>query len=326
MRFTTLTALLALFFVLDLVLGSVMLPINDVFTALMGKNPDVIHSEIILNYRLPKAIAAILTGAALSVAGLMMQTLFRNPLAGPDVLGVNAGAGLGVALITMISSTFIASIPGGWLQVITAIVGASLVLLLVIVISTHITNSVSLLIIGIMLGNVAGAIISVIQSISNPDAIKLFIVWTFGSLSSVTWNYLTIMTPLILMGLLIALLLYQRLNALLLGENYAKGLGVNVRHTRLLIIISTALLAGTATAFTGPIAFIGITVPHIVRGIMRTADHRILIPASILCGASLLLLCDLLAQLPGTALTLPINSICALFGAPMIVWIIFRKQ
>jgi iron complex transport system permease protein len=196
------------------------------------------------------------------------------------------------------------------------------VLLLVIIVSVRIPHAVSLLIIGIMFGHFTGAIVHILQNLSNPDTLKLFVTWTFGSLSAVGWEYMRVMAPLMVFGILIALCLQKQLNVFLLGQNYAGGLGISVSRLRLLVILATALLAGTSTAFTGPIAFIGITMPHIARGLFRTSNHRVILPASMLCGAVTLLLCDLISQLPGTQTTLPINAVTALFGAPVMIWII----
>ncbi len=322
--FTVLWALLVLLFLSDLVWGSITIPFSEIRDVLFGKG-ESINSEILLNFRLPKAITAILTGAALSVAGLMMQTLFRNPLAEPYILGVSSGASLGVALVTM-ASGFLPAIlmNSGWAMILAAVIGGALVLLMVLGVSFRIQNAVSLLIVGIMFGTIAGSVVSVMQNFSNPDAIKLFIMWTFGSLSAVTWTYMQALLPIIILGLIMAMLLHKRLDVLLLGENYARGLGVSVIQTRFFIILATGLLAGGITAFTGPIAFVGVAIPHIARGIFRTSTHKILIPATMLCGASLLLICDLISQLP--AYTLPINTISSLFGAPIILWIILKKK
>lgn len=325
-KFPVLVLLVLAAFLADIAWGSVSLPLNEVWAALTGHSNDNIYREIILNHRLPKALTAILTGSALSVAGVLMQTLFRNPLAGPDVLGVTSGASLGVALLTLTSSALPIYILMGWGQISAAVAGAVLVLLLVVLVSVKIPQTVSLLIIGMMFGNFAGAIVSILQSASNPDTLKLFITWTFGSLSAVTWNQMSIMAPVIIAGILLAFILQKKLNVLLLGENYATGLGISVFRSRLWIILATALLAGTSTAFTGPIAFIGVTVPHIARGIFHSSNHRILIPGSILLGAGIMLICDLISQLPGAQGTLPVNSITSLFGAPVIIWIITRNK
>jgi len=324
-RFLLLIALFIVALSCDIAFGSVTLSLNDVWSSLTGGGGDNLYREIILNYRLPKALTAILTGTALSVAGVLMQTLFRNPLAGPDVLGVTSGASLGVALLTLGASSLPWIVIAGWGQVTAAVLGAIGVLLLVIIVSVKVPHTVSLLIIGMMFGNFAGAIVSILQSTSNPDTLKLFISWTFGSLSAVSWGYMGIMAPIVVVGIVLAFIMQKRLNVLLLGEKYATGLGVSVPRTRLWIILATALLAGTSTAFTGPIAFIGVTVPHIARGIFHTSDHQKIIPASILCGSIIMLICDLISQMPGSQGTLPINSVTALFGAPIIIWIIAKN-
>jgi len=312
-------------FLADLAWGSIHISFSEIISVFIGKNPDGINSEILLNFRLPKAITAIIAGASLSVAGLMMQTLFRNPLADPYILGVSSGASLGVALITMASAFLpVALVSSGWSMILAAVIGAALVLLLVVGVSFKVQNAVSLLIVGIMFGTIAGSVVSVIQNFSNPDAIKLFVMWTFGSLSAVTWTYMQVLLPVSLVGIGLAFFLQKRLDGLLLGENYARGLGISILQTRFLIVIAAGLLAGGITAFTGPIAFVGVAIPHIARGVFRTSTHKILIPASLLCGASLLLVCDIITQIP--TYTLPINTVSSLFGAPIILWIILRRK
>ncbi len=315
----------AFLFLLDLVIGSIRIPFSEIINIFTGNNADPIHTEILLNFRAPKAISAILAGASLSVAGLLMQTLFRNPLADPYILGVSSGASLGVA-ITMMSASLLPAfwINSGWGVIASAIIGAALVLLLVIGVSYKLHNAVSLLIVGIMFGTIASSIVSILQNFSNPDAIKLYVLWTFGSLSAVSRENLQMLIPIISAGLVLAFLLHKKSDGLLLGENYAKGLGINIRSTRILIVLATGILAGSITAFTGPIAFVGVAVPHIARGIFKTSVHKILIPASVLIGASLILICDIITQIP--TYTLPINTVSALFGAPVIIWIILRRR
>lgn len=287
----------------------------------LGTMPEM-DRLILHDIRLPKAITAILAGASLSVAGLIMQTLFRNPLAGPYTLGVSSGASLGVALLTMMGAFSIqlsaVSLP------IAACVGATLVLLLVMSVSKRVKNNVSLLIVGIMFGAIAGALVTLLQQFANPDALKLFIVWTMGSLSSVGWSDMELLVPILLLGTVFVLLSLKPLNGLLLGEDYARGLGIHVGRTRLFIVLATGLLAGGVTAFCGPIAFIGVAVPHLARGIFRTSNHRVTIPASALIGACLLLICDTLCSL--FVHTLPISTVSALFGAPVIIWIIMKNK
>ncbi len=308
--FVALTALLALLFCLDVCSGSMWLwPWGDL---------SVMEQNILHAIRLPKAITAILAGAALSVSGLIMQTLFRNPLAGPYTLGVSSGASLGVAFLTMCSATLVLMLP------IAACIGATLVLLLVLAVSRKVTSNVSLLIVGMMFGSIAGALVSLLQNFANPDALKLFIVWTLGSLSSVGWSDMQLLVPILAVGALFVLLSLKPLNGLMLGEDYARGLGINVRRTRLFIVLATGLLAGGVTAFCGPIAFIGVAVPHIARGIFRTSNHRVTIPACVLIGACLLLVCDVLCSL--AIYPLPISTVSALFGAPVIIWIILKNK
>ena len=308
--FAVLVVLVGVLFGLDVCSGSLWLwPFGN----LSPMETNILHA-----IRLPKAVTAILAGAALSVSGLIMQTLFRNPLAGPYTLGVSSGASLGVALLTMLGGLFMVALP------IAACVGATLVLLLVLAVSRRVTSNVSLLIVGMMFGSIAGALVSLLQNFANPDALKLFIVWTLGSLSSVGWSDMQLMLPILLLGALFVLLTLKPLNGLLLGEDYARGLGIKVPRTRLFIVLATGLLAGGVTAFCGPIAFIGVAVPHIARGIFRTSNHRVTIPASALLGACLLLVCDVLCSL--FTYPLPISTVSALFGAPVIIWIILKNK
>ncbi len=321
--YAALVAALAVFFVLDICSGSIWLLSEGLWSWSDGLSE--LGKNLLLQLRLPRAITAILAGAALSVSGLMMQTLFRNPLAGPYILGVSSGAGLGVALVTMCSTMFgFQLVALGQVAVATsAIIGAAAVLLLVLVVARKVKNNVSLLIVGMMIGSIAGALVNLIQNFANPDALKLFIVWTLGSLSSVGWSELLILAVVIIVGAIIVLTLVKPLNGLLLGENYARALGVHIDHTRRLIVIATCLLAGGITAFCGPIAFVGVAVPHIARGLFRTSNHRTTVPATALVGANLLLICDIICNL--FTYPLPISTTSALFGAPIIIWIIIKR-
>ena len=316
--FAFLSLFLVLLWGIDVCSGSLWLwPFGD----LSPMERQILHA-----IRLPKAITAVLAGAALSVAGLIMQTLFRNPLAGPYTLGVSSGASLGVAMLTMLGgilSTFNFQLSTIGLP-IAACVGATLVLLLVLAVSRRVTSNVSLLIVGMMFGSIAGALVSLMQNFANPDALKLFIVWTLGSLSSVGWSDMPMMASILLLGAFFVLLALKPLNGLLLGEDYAHGLGIDVARTRLYIVLATGLLAGGVTAFCGPVAFIGVAVPHIARGIFLTSNHRITVPASALIGACLLLVCDILCSL--FIYPLPISTVSALFGAPVIIWIILKNN
>ncbi len=303
-------------FLLDICCGSVFISLRELFAA------EGVYHQILVDLRLPKAVTAVLAGSALSVTGLMMQTLFRNPLAGPYILGVSSGATLGVAIVVLLGS-IVGFATAGWGMASAAIMGATLILLLVMALSYKVRSNVSLLIIGMMFGNIAGAIVTLLQSMANPDSLKMFVVWTLGSLSSVVWSDMYILLPICVIGAVLCVVLLKPLNGLLLGENYAQGLGINIQRTRALIVIATGLLAGGITAFCGPIAFVGVAVPHLARGLFNTSNHRITMPASALIGANLLLLCDLISSL--FTYPLPISTVSALFGAPVIIWIIMKK-
>lgn len=321
--------MLVVLFAIDLFVGNANIKFSDGIAALFGTSNNDIVDEIIFNYRLPKAITALLAGASLSAAGLLMQTLFRNALAGPDVLGVSSGAGLGVALLTLMAGT--AAYPliemlGSMAQVVVAIGGATLVLLLILFVSSRINDSVTILVLGMIFGYVTSAAITILQSFADPDSLKMFITWTFGSLSTVSWEKMPILAALVLGGLFAIFLIQKPLNSLLLGEKYAISIGLNVKQIRLVIIIITAIITGTVTAFTGPIAFVGVVVPHFARSFLGTVNHRTIIPATILLGGILLLGCDIISQIPLANRTLPINAVTALFGAPMIVWIVLKRK
>ncbi|NJN26681.1 MAG: iron ABC transporter permease [Cyclobacteriaceae bacterium] len=319
---------------LDLGLGSVHIPPWEVLKVLAGQEVEnKLWHKIIFMIRLPKALSAILAGSALAVAGLQMQTLFRNPLAGPSVLGITAGASLGVALV-MLSGGGAASIyairqlgvGGSWLIVLASGLGAGLVMSLILLISVRLKDNISLLIVGIMIGNISISIVSIWQYFSEPEQIQDYLMWTFGSLGGVTSSQLSIFSIVVLVGLLMAFGSSKSLNTLLLGENYARSLGLNIRLTRFFLILTTSMLAGSVTGFCGPIAFIGIAVPHIARSVLGTSDHRVLIPASLVMGAMLMLACDIIAQLPGSQMSLPINAITALIGSPIVVWVIVKNR
>lgn len=323
-----------LLFLIDIVLGSVTIPTLEVLGILVGKGSDnQIWVSIIEKIRLPKALTAVLAGSALAVSGLQMQTLFRNPLAGPSALGLTAGASLGVAVI-MLSTGSITTVfmirqldwMGSWLIILSAIIGSTMVLLILLSISAKIADNVVLLIIGMMLGNVTIAIVSIWQYFSQPEQIQDYLLWTFGSLGGVTQQHLSVLSIVIVIGLILAFASSKALNVMLLGQNYARSMGLPVRKARLLIILSTSILAGSITAFCGPIGFVGMAVPHLTRSLLNTADHRVLIPGCCLMGAALMLVCDIVAQMPGSQTVLPINAITALIGAPVVIWVIMRRR
>lgn len=317
---------------LNIALGSVFIPLSDLLAFLIGKSgTNASWDMILMNFRLPKAITAMLVGSALGVSGLQMQTLFRNPLAGPYVLGISSGAGLGVA-ITIFLGFYVGGfleltgIGRSWLLVSAAGLGSFLVLIVISLAATRLRDSVTLLIIGLMFGAASGALVSILQFFSQAENIQAYVIWSFGSLGSLSWSELKVFMPIILIGLISSILLSKPLNALLLGENYAVSLGLDMKKVRLLIIINTAILAGTVTAFCGPIAFFGVTLPHLSRMLFNTSNHLFLTPLVILFGAALMLVFDLIAQLPWMEATLPINAVTALFGAPFVIYILLRKK
>ncbi len=317
-------------FLLDISLGSVYIPVDEVFNILIGGDVEKSSwQNIILKFRIPRALTAIAVGAALAVSGLQMQTLFRNPLAGPFVLGISSGASLGVALLmlsgSLISSAFFTSEIGNWLVVLAASLGSGLVLLLVVAVSIRVRDSMTLLIIGLMFGSLTGAVVSILQYFSTGDEIQMYLFWTFGSLGGLNINELKVLGIIVGIGLVVTVAIIKPLNALLLSENYARSMGVNIKSSRLLIILSTSLLAGSVTAFCGPIAFIGLAVPHLTRLLFDTSDHKVLLPAVALTGIIIMLVCDIISQLPGSQSLLPINAVTSLLGAPVVIWIILKK-
>ncbi len=323
--------LLVAFFALDILIGSVRIPLSGALDLLSGKAAsDPVWSTIILDFRIPKAITAILAGAALSVSGLQMQTIFRNPLAGPYVLGISSGASLGVAILIMGFLPLLhlnnINYMGSWAQIVAAWLGSGLVLFLILAVSARVRDIMTILILGILFGSATSAFVSMLQYFTNQSMLKLFVIWSLGSLGNLTRMQLNILIPSVAVGLLLAFFLSKVLNALLLGETYAKSMGVNIRLVRITVFISTSILAGSITAFCGPIGFIGIAVPHISRFLFRSADHRVLLPGSMLLGAVVMLLSDLLSQLPGQDTQLPINSVTALLGIPVVVWIVIKNQ
>lgn len=332
--FGLLTGGVCLLFLLNLALGSVDIPIESIVQILMGGEvADEAWRKIVINIRIPRAVTAILAGSALSVGGLQMQTLFRNPLAGPSVLGITAGASLGVAIVMLAAGTITSifaiqqlSALGSWIIIIAASLGSAAVLLLILLISIKVRDNVTLLIIGLMIGNITIALVSIWQYFSQPEQIQDYLIWTFGSLGGVPLNQLWILGVVALMGGSIALILSKPLNGLLLGENYARSMGLSVSSTRIWIIVSTSLLAGGITAFCGPIGFVGIAVPHLTRSLLGTNDHRVLIPGTLLMGAILLLACDIIAQVPGSSTTLPISAVTSMVGSPVVIWVIIQRK
>lgn len=323
--FALLTALLAALFAADLAVGSMAIPLREIWAALTGGACDPALRDIILKIRLLKAVMAILAGMALAASGLQMQTLFRNPLAGPYVLGISSGAGLGVALFLLgapllgvANHTFVQSLGvagAAWL-------GSALVLGLILTVSRRIKDIMVILILGMMFGSGVSSVVEILQYLSDEAALKSFVIWTMGSLGDVTGRQIALIAPVVVAGLVLSVAAIKPLNLLLLGESYARTMGLCVARSRRLIFLSTVLLAGTITAFCGPIGFVGLAVPHLARMLFASADHRVLMPASMLTGAILLLCCDLVAKL----LTLPINTITALMGIPVVIFVVLRNR
>lgn len=328
-RWVILGALLFALFLLNLSLGSVDIPLTEIFTILTGSQSlDPVWSEIVRDFRLPKAVTCILAGSALALGGLQMQTLFRNPLAGPDVLGLSAGASLAVSLVFMSNAAGITlfTVQNAWTVAIAASIGCSLIFLVMLAISTRLRDNVSLLIVGLMVGASASSIVNVLQFLSNADEMQVYVIWTFGSLGGLDWTEIRVLTFVLVLGVGLAIANMKSLNAWLLGDNYAQSVGVHLKRSRTLTILSASLLTGGVTAFCGPIAFVGLAVPHLVKILIETHNHKVLIPAVLVGGAALLLGCDILAQLPGSTHVLPINAITALIGAPVVIWVILKNK
>jgi iron complex transport system permease protein len=324
------TILLVVAFLIDLFLGSVRIPFFETVRILFSSSSNEIWQTIIIDFRLPKALVAIMAGAALSVSGLQMQTVFRNPLAGPYVLGISAGAGLGVAILVMGFSVaqiqFQSSLLSSLSISVAAWIGAGVLLLIILAVATRVKDIMTILILGMMFGSAASAVISILQYFSSETMLKSYVIWTMGSLSSVSGPQLWILAIATLIGLAISLAQARVLNVLLLGETYAQSLGVSISTNRALIFISTSLLAGSVTAFCGPIGFIGIAVPHIARMVFKTTNHAVLIPAVFILGGLIMLVSDIIAQLPGLNVTLPLNSVTALIGVPVVIYVVFRNK
>jgi iron complex transport system permease protein len=330
-HFILLSVVLVILFFLNISFGSVSIPFKDIFNSVFGGNVAKDSWEtIVINFRIPKAITAVLVGSGLSICGLLMQTLFRNPLAGPFVLGISSGASLGVAILILGSSVFggflLTTSLSNWSLPIAASLGAFLVLSAVIIAANRVRNTMSILIIGLMFGSLTSAVISVLAYFSEAAQIQQYLFWSFGSLGNLSWNEITVFIIIYTIGILGTISVIKPLNSFLLGENYAKSLGINVKRSRNIILLITSLLTGVITAFSGPIAFVGLAVPHIARMLFSSSNHKILLPAVAVIGAIVLLICDMIAQLPTSEFTLPINAITSLFGAPVVIWLLVRKK
>lgn len=323
--FTALLILLTALFIMDIATGDISISISEIADTLMGRNTDIARKSIIIDIRLVKALMALLAGAALSVSGLQMQTVFRNPLAGPYVLGISSGASIGVAMFVLAIPVFNLNLPLELRSVGTAgaaWIGSATILLLIISISRKIKDIMVILILGMMISSGVSAFVEILQYLSNEAALKSYIIWTMGSLGDVTTSQLGIIAPIIVAGLILAVYTLKDLNIILLGDNYARTLGLNLKRSRTLIFISTTLLAGTITAFCGPIGFIGLAVPHLTRMLFRSSDHRIVLPGAVIIGSIVLIICDIISKY----LTLPINTITALMGIPIVILIVTKNS
>lgn len=329
--FSFLTLSLVLLFLINISLGSVSIPIKDVFNSLTGGNSSKeTWQYIIINYRLPKAIAAILVGIGLSISGLLMQTLFRNPLAGPYVLGLSSGASLGVAIVVMGAAFLPAGLSRVLLSsygiVLASSLGSFLVLMAVLAVAQRLRDTMAILIVGLMFGSLTSSIVGTLTYFSTAEQLQKFTFWSLGNLGNLSWSSIVILSICVTIGLLLSLFSIKPLNALLLGENYARSLGMNYERTRLIIIFATSILAGSITAYAGPIAFIGLAVPHIAKLVFQTSNHTVLFWSTLLLGAIIMLICDSISQLPGSDITLPINAVTSIFGAPIVIWLLIRKR
>lgn len=319
--------LLVVFFLTNVSIGSVHIPIGNIISILVGQSQEnPVWKNIIIDFRLTKSITCILAGGALALGGLMMQTLFRNPLAGPDILGLSSGASLAVALVVMAGSTGLILAGSPFSVILAATIGSGCIFLIILLVAGRIKDNTSILLIGIMIGAGTSSIVSVLQFLSKADDQQYFLIWTFGSMGGLNWQEIGLLSTVAFLGFGLSVFQSKALNSWLLGEHYAQSLGVNIKRTRLLVILSTSLLAGSVTAFCGPIAFVGLAVPHLTRLIINTTNHKILLPGVALSGAIFMLFCDTVAQLPGSALVLPINAITSLLGAPVVIWVIVRSK
>jgi iron complex transport system permease protein len=327
--FIILILLIICLFLTDLFFGSISIKASEVIKAIFTNNEST-FSTIILKFRLPKAITALVVGIALSLSGLQMQTVFRNPMAGPDVLGISSGASLGVAFVILGFSSTISPHTlmgmGNWILVTSSVAGAAAVMILIMAISARVKDIMTILILGIMLSFGISAIVTILQYFSNESMLKAYIIWTMGSLGNLTTAQLNVLLISVSTGIILSLISSKMLNALLLGENYAASIGLNVKLSRIVIFSCTSILTGSVTAFCGPIGFIGLAVPHISRIVFKTSDHKILIPGTILIGGVVMLASDIISQVPGSESVLPINAVTSLIGIPVVIWVIFRNR
>lgn len=329
--FSALTLLLLLSLLLNISFGQVAIPFKEIFKSILGSDTTKeTWNYIIINYRIPKAITAILVGVGLSICGLLMQTLFRNPLAGPYVLGLSSGSSLGVAFVILgaqLLPAFLAEILlSSYGIILASCLGSFLVLLLIILVSRRLRDTATILIVGLMFSSFANAIVSVLTYFGSAEQLQKFTFWSMGSLGNLSWESISVLSIAVTIGLVLSMLSIKPLDALLLGENYATSMGLNIKKARYTIIIATSILAGSITAFAGPIAFVGLAVPHLSKLLFQTSNHMILFWSTLLLGAIIMLFCDMVSQLPGFDFTLPINAITSIIGAPVVIWLLMRKR
>jgi len=326
---TGLIIALVILFVADILIGSTDLAASEVFRSLLGQGTP--QGEIIvMQFRLPKAFTALFAGAAMSVSGLIMQTLFRNPLAGPDVLGISSGAGLGVALIVLTFSPLFSFTagngPGGWGLILAACAGAGAVMMIILAVSLRMKDIMTVLIVGLLLASAISAVVSLMQYFSNETALRTYVIWTMGNLGNISWPQLRALAIASVAGMLMSFVMVKPLNAMLMGDTFSRTVGVRMKSTRVMLLGAASILAGSVTAFCGPLAFIGVAVPHIARLLLGSTDHRILVPGVAMTGAATLLISDIISAAPGGGHIIPVNTVTSLIGIPVVLWIILGRR
>jgi iron complex transport system permease protein len=326
---TGLIIALIILFIADILLGSTDLAASGVFRSLFGQGTPQ-EEIIVMQFRLPKAFTALFAGAAMSVSGLIMQTLFRNPLAGPDVLGISSGAGLGVAVTVLAFSPLFSfaagKVPGGWGLILSACAGAGAVMMIILAVSLRLKDIMTVLIVGLLLASAISAVVSLMQYFSNETALRTYVIWTMGNLGNISWQQLRALAIASTAGILMSFLMVKPLNAMLMGDTFSRTVGVRMKRTRVMLLVAASILAGSVTAFCGPLAFIGVAVPHIARLLLGTTDHRILVPGVAMTGSAILLISDIISTAPGGGHIIPVNTVTSLIGIPVVLWIILGRR
>ena len=326
---TGLIIALIILFIADILLGSTDLAASGVFRSLFGQGTPQ-EEIIVMQFRLPKAFTALFAGAAMSVSGLIMQTLFRNPLAGPDVLGISSGAGLGVAVTILAFSPLFSfatgNVPGGWGLILSACAGAGAVMMIILAVSLRLKDIMTVLIVGLLLASAISAVVSLMQYFSNETALRTYVIWTMGNLGNISWQQLRALAIASTAGMLMSFMMVKPLNAMLMGDTFSRTVGVRMKRTRVMLLVAASILAGSVTAFCGPLAFIGVAVPHIARLLLGTTDHRILVPGVAMTGSAILLISDIISTAPGGGHIIPVNTVTSLIGIPVVLWIILGRR